>query len=329
MLHFVGNIASRRTPGLTPPAPLLAIVLALAGPAAAPPPARSGEPGAGARHRNPIRAVCTTGMVGDIVRNVGRDHLRVTVLMGEGVDPHLYKASPGDVRLLTTADIVFFNGLHLEGRMGDLLVKLARRTPTFAVTETIPRDKLREPPEFAGHYDPHVWFDVSLWMYCVERVRDVLAEFDPSHRRDYIANAADYRRRLDTLHRYAATVLATVDPTRRTLVTAHDAFGYFGRAYGLEVRGIQGLSTESEAGVRDINDLVRYITQRRVKAVFVETSVSEKNIRALVEGCRAAGHDVKIGGRLFSDAMGADGTPDGTYIGMVRHNVDTIVNALK
>ncbi|NOT00984.1 MAG: zinc ABC transporter solute-binding protein [Phycisphaerales bacterium] len=278
----------------------------------------------------PINVVCTVGMVADIARNVGGDHVKVTALMGEGVDPHLYQASPGDVRLLSGADVVFYNGLLLEGKMTDVMIKLASRVPTVAVTEHIPEDTLRSPPEFAGHHDPHVWFDVSLWMKCAERVRDYLAdEFDPAHRSDYERNAADYLARLAELHEYARDQIATIPDERRTLVTAHDAFGYFGRAYHIEVRAIQGLSTESEASVKDINNLVAFIAERKIRAVFVESSVSQKNIQALVEGCAAAGHAVTIGGSLFSDAMGKDGTPDGTYVGMVRHNVDIIVRSLK
>ena len=282
-----------------------------------------------AKRTYPIKAVCTIGMVADIVRNVGGDHLAVTGLMGEGVDPHLYKASPGDVGLLSGADIVFYNGLNLEGRMGDMLVKLARMVPAIPVTEAIPRDLLRDPPEFLGHYDPHVWFDVSLWTFCVKQVRDELARFDPDNRAEYESNTTDYLSVLESLHRFVGDRIASIDRSRRILVTAHDAFGYFGRAFDIEVRAIQGLSTESEASVRDINDLVAFIVRRKVKAVFVETSVSEKNMQALVEGCHAAGHQITIGGQLFSDAMGRAETPEGTYVGMVRHNVNTIVKALR
>ena len=277
----------------------------------------------------PIRVVCTVGMIADIVRNVGGEHVAVTALMGEGIDPHIYKASPGDVSLLTGADLIFYNGLNLEGRMGDVLVKLARRIPTFPVTEGVSREQLREPPEFKGHYDPHVWFDVSMWMQCAEYVRDRLAEFDPQNIADYESNLRAYLDELRVLDRDVRKRIASIDKSRRILVTAHDAFGYFGRAYDIGVRAIQGLSTESEASVKDINDLVAFIVQRRVKAVFVESSVSRKNITALVEGCRAVGHDITIGGELYSDAMGPADTSDGTYVGMVRHNVDIIVGALK
>lgn len=283
----------------------------------------------GEKRTYPINVVCTVGMVADIVRNIGGEHVQVRALMGEGVDPHMYQASPGDVRLLSGADVIVYNGLNLEGRITDVLVKLARKIPTIAASEGVPEDLLREPPKFKGHYDPHVWFDVSLWMHSVQHTRDVFVELDPDHADDYVRNSAAYVKELEALHDYAKRRIATIDKNRRTLVTAHDAFGYFGRAYDIDVRAIQGLSTESEASVKDINELVAFIAKRKVKAVFVESSVSEKNIRALVEGCAAAGHSITIGGELFSDAMGREGSAEGTYIGMVRHNVDTIVKALK
>jgi manganese/zinc/iron transport system substrate-binding protein len=285
--------------------------------------------GAGADPPDPYTAVCTTGMVAEIARNVAGSHARVVQLMGEGVDPHLYKVSPGDVRALSDADIIFYNGLMLEGKMSDVLVKMARKRPVYAVGEGIAESRLREPPEFAGHYDPHVWFDVSMWSECVEQAREVLIEFDAAHADDYRSAAAAYLQQLAELHEYARRQIATIPEDRRVLVTAHDAFGYFGRAYGMEVRGIQGISTESEASIKDVNDLIGFLCERKVKAVFVETSVPERNVRALVEGCRARGHGITVGGELFSDAMGKEGTPSGTYVGMVRHNVDTIVKALR
>lgn len=276
-----------------------------------------------------IKAVATTGMVADAVRSVGREHANVTALMGPGVDPHLFKASQGDIAKLSQAQVVFYNGLNLEGKMGDVLVKMARSKPTVAVAELIPEDQLLSPPEFAGHYDPHVWFDVSLWVRVVERVRQALAEVDPAHRADYERNAADYVKKLEELHTYAQQQLAQVPKERRVLVTAHDAFGYFGRAYGVEVMGLQGISTAAEYGLGDVQNLVDTLVTRGVKAVFVESSVPKRSIEAVVQGARARGHQVAIGGELFSDAMGDPGTAEGTYIGMVRYNVDTIVKALK
>jgi manganese/zinc/iron transport system substrate-binding protein len=275
----------------------------------------------------PIQVTCTTGMVADLARIVGGDKVEVTQLMGEGVDPHLYKASTGDVRLLNGADLVFYSGLHLEGKMSDVFVRMARQKPTFAVTEYIEESSVLDNDE--GAYDPHLWFDVSLWSQAAGVVRDVLVAFDPPNADGYRSRAAAYQKELDELHRYAREQLATIPKSRRVLITAHDAFRYFGRAYDIEVKGIQGISTESEAGVKEINALVDFITRRGVKAVFVETSVPDRNIKALLEGCKARGHEVVIGGELFSDAMGKPGTPEGSYIGMVRHNVDTITKALR
>lgn len=298
------------------------------------------EPAEGQVHQGPypIRAVCTVGMVTDIVGRVGGRHLAVEGLMGEGTDPHLYKASLGDVGKLYKADVVFYGGLHLEGKMAFILKRLSRVKPTVAVTDGIPLALLRStesqaepppPPHEREHADPHVWFDVSLWMRCVQEVRDRLAAYDPPHAADYRANAAAYLAELRDLHAWAKAEIAAIPAARRVLVTAHDAFGYFGAAYEIEVTAIQGISTESEAGVWDVNALVDHIVARGVKAVFVESSVSDKNIRALVEGCQARGHGLRIGGELFSDAMGRDGTDEGTYVGMVRHNVHTIVEALR
>lgn len=275
----------------------------------------------------PIQVACTTGMVADLARNVGGKTLHVTQLMGERIDPHLYKATPGDVSQLNSADIIFYSGLHLEGKMADIFVRMARRKPTYAVTEYLDEKVVLENEE--GAFDPHLWFDVSLWSQTVNVVRDVLVRFDPPNAKEYQSRADAYQAELAKLHEYAKTQLATVPKERRVLVTAHDAFSYFGRAYDVEVRGIQGISTDSEAGVQTINSLVDFIAERKIKAVFVETSVSDRNMKALVEGCKAKGHEVVIGGELFSDAMGPADAPTGTYIGMVRHNVDTIVKALK
>jgi manganese/zinc/iron transport system substrate-binding protein len=275
----------------------------------------------------PIQVVCTTGMVADLAKNVGGQHVQVVTLMGAGVDPHLYKASPADVTQLNRADIIFYSGLHLEGKLAELLERMAARKSTAAVAERIDEAKILHDEN--GAHDPHVWFDVSLWSEAAGAVRDALAQFDPKHADDYRAACEAYQSRLQKLHRETIDQLATVPRDRRVLVTAHDAFQYFGRAYDLDVRGIQGISTDSEAGVKHVNDLVDFLVQRKIKAVFVETSVADQNIKALIEGCAAQNHAVTIGGELFSDAMGDEGTPEGTYEGMVRHNVKTIVNALK
>lgn len=275
----------------------------------------------------PIKILATTGMVADLARNVGGDLVVVDQLMGEGVDPHLYKASTGDVHRLQAADVVFYSGLHLEGKLSELLERLGRQRPVIAVTEKIPADRLLEVA--GGTHDPHVWFDVSLWSLAAERVVEALADFDPAHADAYREAGERYRAELKELDAYARKRIEEIPQNQRVLVTAHDAFHYFGRAYGMELKAIQGISTESEASVRTINDLVDYLTGHDIKAVFVETSVNERNMQALVEGCRARNHEVRVGGELFSDAMGRPGTEEGTYPGMVRHNVDVIVEALK
>lgn len=273
--------------------------------------------------------VTTCGMVTDIVREVAGDKARVTGLMGEGVDPHLYKPTRDDVARLLRADVVFYSGLMLEGRMTDTFLKIGRRgTPVFAVTELLDENFLLEPPELAGHTDPHVWMDVKGWMDAVRVVARSLGEVDADNAAYYRQNAGRYAAQLARLNDYAKESLASIPKERRVLITAHDAFNYFGRAYDLEVRGIQGISTESEAGVADINQLVDLLVERKIPAIFVESSVSDKNIRALVEGSKARGHAVRIGGRLFSDAMGRPGTYEGTYIGMLDHNITTITRAL-
>jgi manganese/zinc/iron transport system substrate-binding protein len=284
---------------------------------------------AGTARSAPYKAVATVGMVADIVRAVAGERADVTAIIGEGVDPHLYKPTRGDVALLLQADIVFYSGLMLEGKMADTFVKVARSgKPVHAVTELIDEAFLLEPPEMQGHFDPHVWMDVSAWSRCVDAVAKALAVHDPAGAEAYAANAARYVAELDQLHAYARQAIASIPEQKRVLITAHDAFNYFGRAYGIDVRGIQGLSTESEAGLEDINRLVGLLVDRDIDAVFVETSVADKNVRALVEGAQSRGKEVRIGGSLFSDAMGAPGTYEGTYMGMIDHNVTVITRAL-
>ncbi len=275
------------------------------------------------------RIVATTGMVEDIVRNVAGDRAEVVGLMGPGVDPHLYKPTRSDIKELRAAEVVFYNGLLLEGKMADALISAATSgKKVYAVTELLSEDSLLEPEEFDGLYDPHVWMDPDAWSQAVGVVRDKLAEFDPAGKDEYEQNAASYTSKLDALSSYAEHVLESVPEGRRVLVTAHDAFNYFGKRFGYEVVGIQGISTESEAGVRDIEKLVDLLVENEIGAVFVESTVSERNISALIAGAKARGHTVVIGGELFSDAMGNAGTYEGTYIGMIDHNVTTIARAL-
>jgi manganese/zinc/iron transport system substrate-binding protein len=276
-----------------------------------------------------IRVVTTIGMITDVVENVGGERVEVTGLMGPGIDPHLYKASEGDVLRLQQADIIFFNGLHLEAQMAEVLEQMADgRIRTVAVTDTIDRASLLAPPEFQGNYDPHVWFDVTLWMKAVEQVRDTLAEADPGSAALYQANAERYLGELADLHAYVQEQAQRVPEEKRVVITAHDAFNYFGRAYGFEVRGLQGISTEAQASTADVQALANFIAERQIPAIFVESSVPQRTIEAVQAAVRDRGFDVQIGGSLYSDAMGDEGTPEGTYIGMVRHNIDTIVTAL-
>ena len=277
-----------------------------------------------------VKVTTTVGMVTDIVRNVGGERVMVTGLMGPGVDPHLYKPSASDVQKLEGADIIFYGGLELEGRMTDTLVKLARGgKPAVAVSEGIPEDRLLEPEEFEGKYDPHVWFDVTLWQFAVKTINQELAKLDPDSKDVYQRNTEAYLKQLDELHRYVKAQIGTIPEPSRVLITAHDAFGYFGKQYGMDVRGLQGTSTATEASASDVQELARFIADRKIKAIFVESSVPKATIEAVQAAVRAKGWNVAIGGELFSDAMGNEGTPEGTYIGMVRHNVDTIVKALK
>jgi manganese/zinc/iron transport system substrate-binding protein len=275
-----------------------------------------------------IKVVTTTSMITDLVKVVGGDRANVRGLMGPGIDPHLYKATEGNLILLAEADMVFYNGLHLEAKMADVFERMQGRVKTVAVTDRIDRSVLFTPPQFKGNYDPHVWFDVALWMSAVEVVRDAFIEIDPTHAQIYRANAERYLGELRELHSYVKAQAVKVPKEQRVIITSHDAFNYFGRAYGFEVRGLQGVSTATEAGVADVQDLARFLAERKIPAVFVESSVSPRSIEAVQAAVRARGFDVRIGGQLFSDALGDPGTPEGTYIGMVRHNIDTVVAAL-
>lgn len=275
------------------------------------------------------QVAATVGMIADIVREVAGDKAKVEGIIGEGVDPHLYKPTSTDVKAFQAADVVFYNGLQLEGKMGDVLVRLARTgKPVYAVTEEIREQEDYIITDEEQHLDPHVWMDVKGWIRAVKVVEKALSEYDTANASTYQANAAAYLAELEKLDAYAKKVIGSIPENQRVLVTAHDAFSYMARAYGLEVRGIQGLSTESEAGVKDIEDLVSFLVEKKIPAVFVETSVSDKNVRALIEGAMAKGQEIKIGGELFSDAMGPAGSYEGTYLGMIDHNATTIARAL-
>ncbi|MFD2245086.1 metal ABC transporter solute-binding protein, Zn/Mn family [Pontibacter ruber] len=276
-----------------------------------------------------MKVVTTTGILKDAVQHIIGDAADVEAIMGSGVDPHLYKATQGDLNKLTEADIIIYNGLHLEGKMGEVLEKLSRLKTVVAATEGIPQDKLRRSPQFQDSFDPHVWFDVALWQAVVAHLSQELQKKDPQHAELYQKNTAAYLQQLTALDAYTKAEIRSIPENQRILITAHDAFGYFGDAYNIQVRGLQGISTVSEFGLQDVSGLVNFIVKNKIKAVFVESSVSPKAIEAVVQGSRQKGHEVRIGGTLFSDALGADGTPEGTYEGMVRYNVRNIVTSLK
>lgn len=277
-----------------------------------------------------VQVTATTGMIADIAREVGGAYVDVTGLMGPGVDPHLYKASQGDIRKLEQAKVIFYNGLHLEGKMTDILEKMSKSKIVTAVSENIPVEELRSGKDTGGtEYDPHVWFDVSHWMHAAEAVRDTLVEADPEHAEEYKTQAEQYLMKLEALDSEVREKIQEIPEASRVLVTAHDAFGYFGQAYDMKVMGLQGISTAAEYGARDVSELRDYLVENNIKAVFVESSVPAKAMEAIIAGAAEKGHTVSIGGELFSDAMGAEGTEEGTYIGMIRHNTQTIVEALK
>lgn len=276
---------------------------------------------------NTLTITTTTGMLADAVKNIVQDKATVISLMGTGVDPHLYKATQGDLKRLTEADIVFYNGLHLEGKMAEVLEKMKRNRTVVAVAENIPTDSLRLTEEDVA--DPHVWFDVLLWKNVVETISNQIQKSDSLNATFYKTQTEVYLSKLDSLHAFVKKEIESIPLTQRILITAHDAFGYFGDAYGIEVHGLQGISTVSEFGLNDVKSLTDFIIAHKIKAIFVESSVSDKSMQAVLQGCQAKGWPVVIGGNLFSDAMGENGTPEGTYIGMVKHNTNTIVKSLR
>lgn len=278
-----------------------------------------------------LQIVATTGMIGDAVGIIAGDKADVTVLMGPGVDPHLYKATQGDLNALRSGDIIFYNGLHLEGKMQEVFDRLATTKKVFPVAAGIPESKLRTVAQVNGisTHDPHIWFDVQLWMLAVAEIGKQLSASDPTNAAFYATQTTKYLEQLASLDVFVKEKMSAIPETHRTLITSHDAFGYFGAAYGIRVKGLQGISTAAEFGLKDITDMVNMIIAEDIKAVFVESSVSEKSIQAVIEGCHQKNHNIKAGGTLYSDAMGAAGTPEGNYIGMVTHNVEVIYAALK
>ena len=273
-----------------------------------------------------LKVVTTIGQITDIVRQVGGDKISVTGLMGPGVDPHLYQASEGDVERLFEADLVFYNGLFLEAQMETIFEQMGDKA--VAVSRDVDPDRLLDWAAYDNAYDPHIWFDVTLWMRAVETVRDTLADRDPANAETYQANAERYLAELEELHQYVLAQTAKVPEGQRVLITAHDAFEYFSRAYNFEVRGLQGISTAAEASTADVQALADFIVEREIGAVFIESSVPRRTVEAVQAAVKAKGFETEIGGELFSDSIGDPGTPEGSYIGAVRHNVDTIVGAL-
>ncbi len=275
-----------------------------------------------------LNIVATTGMIADAARAVGGDLVEVKALMGPGVDPHAYRQTRTDILAMSRADLVLWNGHYLEAQMEDFLGELSEKTAVVAVAEALPRVNLISHDDYADRADPHIWMNPNYWVYAVAATSKALSEVAPEHAEVFAANAEAYMGQIMQVATYKGNMLRTVPEASRVLITAHDAFNYFGKAYGFDVVGIQGISTESEAGVSRIRELVDMIVERDVRAVFVESSVSDRSIRALVEGAQARGHDLAIGGELFSDAMGDPGTYEGTYIGMIDHNATTIARAL-
>lgn len=279
----------------------------------------------------PIRVLATTTMIADAVRNVGGGEVTVDTLMGPGIDPHRFTPSAGDIQRLHQADIILYNGLHLEGKMADVFEEMSKQRKTLAVAGRIPKDKLRLAEEGSDEPDPHVWFDVSLWMHAVEAIRDSLCELDPGRADTFKANAEKYLAELKTLDAEVRSIAEKLPTKQRVLVTSHDAFGYFGRAYGFEVHGLQGVSTASDTGSKDVTNLAALIGVKEVPVIFGESSVPDKGIKAVQEAVRKGfGRTVQLSAKqLYSDALGELDGPAGTYSGMVRFNVNTIVEALQ
>ena len=273
--------------------------------------------------------VATTGQIADAVKIIGGENLTVTTLMGPGVDPHLYKATQGDMTKLDNAEVIFYNGLHLEGQLQDIFDQMSEEKTVFAAAEVLEQSKLLADAEDNSLNDPHVWFDIMLWKEVVDGIGDTLVEEYPEYKEVFEKNEETYLAQLDELAAFAKQRAAEIPEEQRILVTAHDAFNYFGESLGFEVSGLQGLSTEAEYGVKDVENMVKYLVDNNIKAIFVESSVSDKAMQAVIEGAKEKGHDVTIGGELFSDAMGAEGTKEGSYIGMYEHNINTIVDSLK
>jgi manganese/zinc/iron transport system substrate-binding protein len=273
--------------------------------------------------------VCTTSMVADAVTHLVPKGVEVISLMGPGVDPHLYKATQGDLERLQKADIIVYNGLHLEGKMGDVLEKVGRIKPVIAMAEGVSESLILNPNNDSTIHDPHIWFDLSLWVQGVDFLRTELIKQRPEWSDEVDANYSDFEQDLLAAHNWAIHQMELIPEKNRVLITAHDAFAYFGRAYGLTVKGLQGISTASEFGLKDVSTLVSFISENKVPAVFVESSVPKKSIESVISGCKSRGHQVVLGGQLYSDALGAAGSETSTLIGAFKANVNTIKSGLE
>ncbi|TDL34786.1 manganese transporter [Jeotgalibacillus sp. S-D1] len=279
--------------------------------------------------KKPLQVVATTSQIGDSVQQIGGENIEVTSLMGPGVDPHTYQATQNDIQTLQNADIVFYNGLHLEGKMDEIFEQISATKPVLALGEAIPEEKLLKDPDNPGVVDPHIWFDINLWKESLDKAANELVKLMPEDEEEILSQKETYFTELDTLLEESNDQMESIDQQQRVLVTAHDAFGYFGRLFDTEVIGLQGLSTEDELGIRDIQDTIDLLVERNIPSVFIESSISDRSIQAVIQGSEESGQKVELGGELYSDAMGKEGTVEGTYIGMYKHNVKTIVDALK
>jgi len=275
-----------------------------------------------------LQVLGTTGIVADMLREIGGQHVEVAQLMGAGVDPHLYKLTQNDLVKLRKADIIFYNGLHLEGKMAETLEKVARKRKVVALSEVLPESRLHRSGNFGGAHDPHIWFDVELWSMTIPGVVHSLSQMDTLHAAYYQEQGETYQKKLLDLDKFVRQEISKIPRNQRVLITAHDAFGYFGTRYDIEVKGLQGISTLTDYGLADVRSLVNFIVERKIPAIFIETSVSNRSIEAVLTGCHAKGSPVYEGGSLYSDALGEAGKPEGTYIGMVQANVRTITHAL-
>lgn len=278
-----------------------------------------------------LTIVTTTQMIADVVKNIAGDKAEVVSLMGPGIDPHFYKATQGDLVKLNKADVIFYNGLHLEGKMQDVFESYAKQKNVVAVSAAIPRENLIISSHQGNEiiYDPHIWHAVDLWLYTPKTIANTLAQVDSVNADFYRRKELVYKEKMKVVHKRIALKIDSIPPQQRLLITSHDAFHYYGRTYDIEFKGLQGISTVSEIGLKDITAMVELIISRKVKAVFVESSVNEKNLKAVIEGCKQKGHQVTIGGTLYSDAMGAENTAEGTYLGMIQYNTQKILEALR